>query len=269
MEAKGKRIQSVEKAMQLLDCFWHKRRALTLAELAAETGWAKSTVHALLSSMVSNAMIQRGADGRYRLGYHAFELGSVVEATWEVKPVAATYMRQITDRTGESLYLGMLADDAVLLVESTESYHNFPLTEALGSRMPLYACSLGKVLLAHMPEPQQEDYLRACTFERFTPYTVQEPEQLRQELIPIREQGFALEFGELQMGLKSIAAPIFDHTGSCCYAISAVTIARGGAESERFKELQQVVLQAAQAISFELQNPTNHLRGDIGQGPSI
>lgn len=265
MDAKGKKIQSVEKAMQLLDCFWRNRRPFTLAELAAETGWAKSTIHALLSSMIPNAMIQHGADGRYRLGYHAFELGSVVEATWDVKPVAATYMRQITDRTGESLYLGMLAGDAVLLVESTESYHNFPLTEALGSRMPLYACSLGKVLLSYMPQAQREDYLRGCTFQRFTPYTVQDVKRLRQELQPIREQGYALEFGELQMGLKSVAAPIFDHTGSCCCAISAVTIARGGVESESFKKLQQVVLHAAQSISFELQNPTNHLRGDAAQ----
>lgn len=102
------KVHSVEKAMRLLDCFWEERTEFSLAELAEKTGWPKSTVHALLGSMLGNATVQQDEiTGRYRLGYHAFELGCVAQARWDVRRVAAHYMRAITDRTGESLYLGM------------------------------------------------------------------------------------------------------------------------------------------------------------------
>ena len=108
MDGKGKRVQSVEKAMLLLDCFWRARKSFSLAELAAQTGWAKSTIHALLSSMTGSALVEQDPQtGKYQLGYHAFELGCVVLERWPVRPVAGHYMQKITERTGESLYLGM------------------------------------------------------------------------------------------------------------------------------------------------------------------
>ena len=161
MDGKGKRVQSVEKAMLLLDCFWRARKSFSLAELAAQTGWAKSTIHALLSSMTGSALVEQDPQtGKYQLGYHAFELGCVVLERWPVRPVAGHYMQKITERTGESLYLGMRCADELLLVESTEGFGNYQLASPLGGRMPLYGCSQGKILLAYMPKKRRAEFLR-------------------------------------------------------------------------------------------------------------
>ena len=238
MDGKGKRVQSVEKAMLLLDCFWRARKSFSLAELAAQTGWAKSTIHALLSSMTGSALVEQDPQtGKYQLGYHAFELGCVVLERWPVRPVAGHYMQKITERTGESLYLGMRCANELLLVESTEGFGNYQLASPLGGRMPLYGCSQGKILLAYMPK-----------------------KQLEQELEQIRAQGYAVESGELQIGLKSVAAPVFDPDGQCEYAISAVTIARSGMAGDNFQKLQEVVIRTAEEITCELRHPSAHGR---------
>lgn len=257
MESKGKRVQSVEKAMMLLDCFWEERKGYSLAELAGKTGWAKSTIHALLSSMIGNALVEQDElTGKYQLGYHAFELGCVVQERWDVKPVAAHYMRKLTDRTGESLYLGMRCGNELLLIDNSEGFNNYRIASPLGGRMPLYGCSQGKILLAYMPRKVLDDYLEQVELKSHTPYTITDKDRLRRELDTIYEQGYAVEYGELQIGLKSIAAPIFDHNGNCNYAISAVTIARGGLADDSFKRLQEVVVRAAEEITGELKKPS-------------
>lgn len=257
MEKQGKKVQSVEKAMVLLDCFWRERQGFSLAELAQKTGWAKSTIHALLSSMVGNALIEQDNDtGRYYLGYHAFELGCVVMERWSVRPVAAHYMRRITERTDESLYLGLHCGNDVLLVENSESYNNVRVSSPLGGRMPLYGCSQGKIFLSQMPQQQLQAYLNTVELKRYTPYTITDPEQLKKELNMVRVQGYAVEHGELRTGLKSIAAPIFNPDGTCQYAVSVVTIAQGAMAGERFQKLQEVVIQAAKEITEELKNPS-------------
>ena len=256
MESRGKKVQSVEKAMRILDCFWAERRDFSLAELAQRTGWAKSTIHALLSSMMENATVEQDElSGRYRLGYHAFELGCVVQEQWEVLPVAAHHMRRITDQTGESLYLGMRCGNEILLIDNSEGFHDFKAASPLGGRMPMYACSQGKLLLSLMQPQELEVYLQTAELKRYTPNTITDPEQLRQELEKIRAQGYSIEYGELQTGLKAIAAPIYDKNGRCDCAISAVTIARNEVAGERFQRLQEIVIKAAEEISGELKYP--------------
>ena len=84
--------------------------------------------------------------------------------------------------------------------------------------------------------------------------------QLEQELEQIRAQGYAVESGELQIGLKSVAAPVFDPDGQCEYAISAVTIARSGMAGDNFQKLQEVVIRTAEEITCELRHPSAHGR---------
>lgn len=257
LENKGKKVQSVEKAMALLDCFWAGRKEYSLAELAAQTGWAKSTIHALLCSMLTNGTIEQDVlSGKYRLGFHTFELGCVAQERWSVRPLAAQAMRKITERTGEALYLGMRCMDEILLVENSENYDNFKISSPLGARMPMYGCSQGKMLLAQMTDAELEAYLKRTTFRTYTPYTIRDAAQLKKELQMVRVQGFAVEYSELRTGIKSVAAPIFEENRVCDYAISAVTIAKGSATGDNFQKLQEIVVQAAAEITKELQAPS-------------
>ena len=93
MESRGRRVHSIEKAIRLLDCFWEADSPLSLHELEQRTGWAKSTIHGLLATMLDSAVVEQNpTDGKYRLGYHLFELGSAVRQGWSV-PDAFPYRK--------------------------------------------------------------------------------------------------------------------------------------------------------------------------------
>ena len=122
METRGRRVYSVEKAIRLLDCFWQERRPLSLRELEQRTGWAKSTIHGLLASMLDSAVVeQNSSDGKYRLGYHLFELGSAVSRSWDLPRCCAPYLQELVDRFGESAYLARLSGNELPLALQTLS----------------------------------------------------------------------------------------------------------------------------------------------------
>lgn len=116
MESRGRRVHSIEKAIRLLDCFWEADSPLSLHELEQRTGWAKSTIHGLLATMLDSAVVEQNpTDGKYRLGYHLFELGSAVRQGWSVRSSAAPIARhgRAPRRVGPS---GPLSGDELILV---------------------------------------------------------------------------------------------------------------------------------------------------------
>ena len=106
MESRGRRVHSIEKAIRLLDCFWEADSPLSLHELEQRTGWAKSTIHGLLATMLDSAVVEQNpTDGKYRLGYHLFELGSAVRQGWSVPELCRPHLRAMAARLGESVHL--------------------------------------------------------------------------------------------------------------------------------------------------------------------
>lgn len=117
MESRGRRVHSIEKAIRLLDCFWEADSPLSLHELEQRTGWAKSTIHGLLATMLDSAVVEQNpTDGKYRLGYHLFELGSAVRQGWSVPELCRPHLRAMAARLGESVHLARLSGDELILV---------------------------------------------------------------------------------------------------------------------------------------------------------
>ena len=117
MESRGRRVHSIEKAIRLLDCFWEADSPLSLHELEQRTGWAKSTIHGLLATMLDSAVVEQNpTDGKYRLGYHLFELGSAVRQGWSVPELCRPHLRAMAARLGESVHLARLSGDEFLLL---------------------------------------------------------------------------------------------------------------------------------------------------------
>ena len=153
METRGRRVHAIEKAIFLLDCFWEARQPLSLRELEKKTGWAKSTIHGLLASMLDSGVVeQNSTDGKYRLGYHLFELGSAVNQGWDVPQICAPQLRRIVDQVGESAYLARLSGDDLILAVCEEPHVGFRIVSEVGTRLPLHCSSQGKVILANIPK---------------------------------------------------------------------------------------------------------------------
>ena len=126
MESRGRRVHSIEKAIRLLDCFWEADSPLSLHELEQRTGWAKSTIHGLLATMLDSAVVEQNpTDGKYRLGYHLFELGSAVRQGWSVPELCRPHLRAMAAHLGESVHLARLSGDEFLLLFPHISPHIF------------------------------------------------------------------------------------------------------------------------------------------------
>ncbi len=256
METKGKRVAAVEKAILLLECLHEVERWLTLGEICELSGLTKSTAHALLSAMmVSHIVEQDNTTGKYHLGYHLFELGCGAEAWWHVKNVALPYMRKITDETGESVYLAKrCSHDVLLVVEASETSDFFRVSAPVGSRLPLYCSSQGKVILAQLPKAEQISCLRRLDLAQLTPHTKVEVEEILQDLEQAKKRGFSVEQGEVVTGMGSMAVPIIDGRGDCNYAIAVVYMCHKELSPEKMQDTQKRMLHTAQNISSALQS---------------
>lgn len=251
MEKQRRRVHSIEKAVVLLDCFWRAHRALSLSELVQMTGWAKSTIHGMLSSLLASAVLEQEADGKYRLGYHLFELGCSVSAGWNVVALAKPRMLHIVATQNESANLARLSGDELVLVDSAEPHIGFRVSSEAGSRIPLHCSSQGKAILAYRSEQEVRDLLRRKQMHAYTPYTITDEDTLLQQLAQVRKDGIAEEFEELHPGLHSVAAPIFDNNGACSYALGVIGVYRSDL-TQSLPKVRAAVLSAAEAISYEL-----------------
>ena len=248
---RGRRVRSIEKSIELLDCFWQVRRPLSLSELEHMTGWAKSTIHGLLASMLDSAVVEQNAtDGKYRLGYHLFELGSAVNQGWNVPEICKPHLQGIVDRLHESAYLARLSGDELILADCEEPHTSFRVASEAGTRLPLHCTSQGKIILANRPASEVGALLRRRELRAYTNATVTDLQALLDALPALRRAGYAEEREEYRLGLQSVAAPIFDSRRECSYAIGVICMAT--VSEETFAKMRTVVAAAAAAVSAEL-----------------
>lgn len=251
METRGRRVHAIEKSIFLLDCFWEARQPLSLRELEKKTGWAKSTIHGLLASMLDSGVVeQNSTDGKYRLGYHLFELGSAVNQSWDVPQICSPQLQKIVDNVGQSAYLARLSGDELILAVCEEPHVGFRIVSEVGTRLPLHCSSQGKVILANLPKYEARRLLERQELRRYTGNTIMDVEKLLADLPRIKLCGYAEENEEYAVGLKSVAAPIFNRSGECSYAIGVICIA--SIADEEFLEMREAVKAAAQAVTAEL-----------------
>ena len=217
-EQEGKTIHSVAKAIRLLDILTESGQPASLTELYQKTGWPKSTIHGLLSTMRESGLIEQMPNGRYWLGIRLFEYGCAVSNSWDIGTIARPHMQSICAELGESVFLSV------------------------------YCTSQGKLFLANSSPAECRRILTHTELKAFTPHTLTTPEQFVPELTRIREQGYAVENGEYKIGLRSVSAPIHDVTGEVRYAIGCVGMFRQ-VQSDEFLRAIRLVCAAAETIS--------------------
>lgn len=245
-------VQSVARAMQLLDCLAKARRPLTLRDISQRTGLAKSTVHGILATMRANSVIEQSEDdGRYRLGIRLFEWGSLVSGSWDIIGIARSHLQDIAFRTGASASLSALSRGSVIIIDQVEPSSAFHVVSEVGSGVPLHSTSQGKLHLSFVSAVERRRLLAEHGMMAFTPHTVVTLEAMDQECEKIRRDGFSVEDGEHHIGLRSVSAPIFDISGNVPYAITVVGMFRR-TSSDEFRAAERMVVDAAGEISRQL-----------------
>lgn len=244
-------VQSVAKAVKLINCLAAVKRPLSLQELSQAGGIPKTTAFGLLAPMREAGWVEQNEEGKYRLGIRLFELGSVVSASWDIVPLARPQLQMIALHTGQSAQLSMIDKAEVLLLENADPGSSLRIVSEPGDRLPVHSTAAGKAILAFLAPAQARSILRAAGMQQFTPHTITSMERMEAVLEQIRAQGFAVEDGETRIGLRSVAAPVFDVNGAPRYAVSVLGMFRRTTEPD-FQAARELVQSAARFVSKEL-----------------
>ena len=251
MDSESK-IQSVARALTIVDALAEARGELALNEIATRLSLAKSTVHGLVSTLKDFGYIEQSTfTGKYRLGIRFFEIGHIVAQGWEVRKVAAPHIQKLLERLFETVHLAVLDQLEVLYIDKRESGESLRIVSQVGMRLPAHCTGVGKVLMAHLSPEERTELIDKKGLPRFTKNTLTDVETLEDELTRIRMQGFAIDNEEIMDSLRCVAAPIRDQTGKVMSAISLsgpVSRLRG----ERFEQAIRSVTETAEEISAGL-----------------
>jgi IclR family KDG regulon transcriptional repressor len=245
-------LSSVRNAARVLAAFTPADRDVGVTELAARLGLAKSTVHRLLSALVSEDLVERsGTRGRYRIGLRLYELGAMAPSRADLHLAAVGPIDDLLARTGESVHVAVLDRADVVAVDRREAPMTLRLVSRLGYRHPAHATSAGKALLAYLSLSERSALFERRELAALTQYTITDRARLEEELAKVRSRGWAETVHEHELGIASVAAPIRDARGRVVAAVGVVgPSARFGRENVRRLSLETV--RTAEAISARL-----------------
>jgi DNA-binding IclR family transcriptional regulator len=251
--SKAKGVQAVDRALAIMETLARAGSPMMLSTISAELKLNISTVHRLLNALMTHGLVeQEPYQGRYRLGIKAFEIGNRALYSLDIRAIARPALLQLVDDFNETSNLAILDKYEVVYIDQVESSNIIKMLARPGTRAPAYCTGAGKVLLAYLNESQLNLFLQEVPLLPYTATTIIDPLQLREELQQIRQQGFALDHGEREEGVRCIAAPVFNHEGKVIGAISVSGPANRMSVELMHGKLATAVVQVARDIGRHL-----------------
>jgi DNA-binding IclR family transcriptional regulator len=203
----SQRVQSIDRALELLRAVASSPSPETAPELADRCGLNRSTAWRLLATLEHNGLVERDGNNRYVVGYAVLQLAGAVGHEPLVR-LAHPYVRALAERSGETANLAIPRQLGLVYVDQVQAPHVMAANWQ-GRATPLHATSTGKAFLAWLPERDLAAAL-AAPLERYTETTIVEPAALRAELDDVRDRGYANSRGELEPALWGVSAPVLD-----------------------------------------------------------
>ena len=253
-------IQSVDRAVTLLEAIAEAGGETTLTELSQRTKLNISTCHHLLSTLVHRGYVAKVPVRRsYALGARVLFLANACLRQVDLPARALPFIEKINEQTGETVHLAVLQGDAMMKVAKRESRHPVRVdTGSLGKTDAPHATATGKAMLAWLPEDDMRRVL-SHGLARFTPKTITEWPALIEALRHVRRNGYAMDDEEYQPGVICVGAAIRDHNGAVVGAISASTPTMRASDAH-LTLVREEVLSAVRALSAEMGGPGSSSR---------
>ena len=202
-------VQSLERGLAVIRAFDAEHRELALSDVARATGLTRAAARRFLLTLVKLGYVNF-ADGRFSLRPRVLELGYAYLSSLTLPEVAQPHMEALVAKVNESSSISVLDDLEVVYVVRVPTRRIMSITLSVGTRLPAYATSMGRVLLADLPEDELEERLSRMEIRPLTARTVKGKDELRAILEATRKQGYAATDQELEEGLRSLAVPIRD-----------------------------------------------------------
>jgi IclR family transcriptional regulator, pca regulon regulatory protein len=249
--------QSLERGLAVLSAFRSGRPLLGVSELGREVGLSRSTAHRYVSTLATLGYLQQDdATKKYRLGPRVLDLGFSAIHSMELREISAPHLQRLSDDTGYTVNMAVLDGADIVYVERCRSarvgQRAIDLNLHVGSRLPAYCTSMGKILLAYLPRPERDAMLAELELRQRGPNTLTEPRSLIAELERVREAGLAINNEELAYGLRSIAAPVLAQSGAIAAAINLAVHSSMVSMSELVERLGRPLKRTATEISAHI-----------------
>ena len=241
-------IQVIERLFSLMDVLASREEAISLKEISEKTGLHPSTAHRILNDLTIGRFVDRPEPGSYRLGMRLLELGNMVKARLNVRDAALAPMRDLHKLIQQPVILSMRQGDEIVYIERAYSERSgMQVVRAIGGRAPLHLTSVGKLFLS-VDEPMKvRSYATRTGLSGHTKNSITQLPVLERELSKVRQYGIARDNEELELGVRCIAAGIYDDQGKLLAGLSI------SAPADRLDEAWLSKLQAtAEGISQAL-----------------
>lgn len=245
-------LLSVDRALDVLDCFSSETPELRLTDLSERLGISKIQVLRIVSTLAAKGYLARDPlTKRYRLGIRLFQLGTVVQQQMDLRRIAHPHLVRLAEETKETARLVVHDDLGPVCVDVAESPKGIRVFAQLGARLPWNAGTSSKLILAFLAEEQRERILAKGGFKRYTDHTLTDPDELRTVLSAIRRAGHHVGIRDLDEDAIGVSAPVFDAAGQVVGAINVAAPASRLGEAD-VARLVDLVRQAAADVSFQL-----------------
>lgn len=220
-EPQNPTIQVLERAFALLDLLASQPEPVALKDISEKTGLHPSTAHRILNDLTIGRYVDRPQAGSYRLGMRLLEMGNLVKARLDVRDAAIPPMRELHKFTHQPVNLSMRQGDEIVYVERTYSERSgMQVVRAIGGRAPLHLTSVGKLFLAHDDLARVRAYASRTGLTGHTRNSITDIARLERELAAVRSSGCARDDEELELGVRCMAAGIFDDQGKLVAGLS-------------------------------------------------
>ncbi len=244
-------VQSVDRAIRLLEALAEKKRFVSLQAVSEETGLNASTAHRLLHTLEWHDLVRRDPSTRkYGLGLGLLRLAAALRSQLDLRVEAKPFLESLAEETEESANLVVADGHHVVYVDQAASTQPVRAFTRVGARAQLHCTGVGKAILAFLPEEERRAVLDG-ELRAYTPTTITNPLRLEQELARIRESGVSRDMGERQADVRCVASPVFDDRSR---VVAAISISGPGhrLDRRRMAELEPAVRKAGRDLSRAL-----------------
>ena len=229
-------IQSVLRALKILQYFRGNNKELGISEISGLLGLSKSTTYGLVNTLKYAGFLEQNmSNKKYRLGIELFELGNLVQSRMDLRDEARPFCRKLSEKYNTTVHLAVFHEGDVIYVDKLVNNDLQIESSQVGMRTPMYCTGVGKGMLAYLEDEYLEKYVFCKPLKKLTVNTITVKEKLIEELRNIRIKGYAFDDEEIELGLRCIAAPIFNKTG---YPIAAISI------SGSYRKIQDDMIEA-------------------------
>ena len=244
-------VQSLDKGLAVIRCFSAEAPRLTISEVARETGLTRAAARRFLITLQALGYV--GSDGRqFFLTPRVLRLGYAYLSSLSVADVAQTHLEQLADVVHESCSASVLDGSDIVYVARAATKRIMTISLSVGTRLPAHPTSMGRVLLAGLPDDRLNAYVESVPLAKLTDRTIVDRDTLRAELEKTRTRGWCMVDQELEDGVRSVAVPVHDDSGRVVAAVNTSAHAARVPLSRLQKHFLPRLRECASAIDAEL-----------------